>query len=136
MFATAYGVLHQGYCHLVVSSMEALMYGGIRRYSDVSLLRWPNLKFEEDGNLNVKFDHGCRMNSQFRQETTVTVSTISQGEVWPIRHLRELEKLAESDTESFVFRVFNGCLVTKSPSKTRPFAENIKYDQFLRYLSL
>ncbi len=54
----------------------------------------------------------------------------------PVRLLRELEKLVESDPESSVFRGFNGRLVAKSTSKTQPFVEKIKYDQFLRYLSL
>jgi len=110
MFATAYGVLHQGYCHLVTSSMAVLMFGGLCRYSDVSRLRWRNLQFDIEGNLDVTFDHGCRKNSQFRQGATVTVSAIPHGEVCPVRLLHELQKLVESDQESFVFRGFNGRL--------------------------
>ena len=53
-----------------------------------------------------------------------------------MRLLRELQKLVESDQESFVFRGFNGRLVAKSPGKTQPYVEQNKYDQFLRYLSL
>jgi hypothetical protein len=136
MFATAYGVLQQGYCHLVVSSMAVLMFGGMCRYSDVSRLRWRNLQFDNDGNLDVTFDHGGRKNSQFRQGATVTVSAIPHAEVCPVRLLRELQKLVESDQDSFVFRGFNGRLVAKSPGKTTPYVERIKYDQFLRYLSL
>ncbi len=52
-----------------------------------------------------------------------------------MRLLRELQKLVESDQESFVFRGFNGRLVAKSPGKTQPYVEQIKYDEFLRYLS-
>jgi integrase len=137
MFATAYGVLQQGYCHLVVSSMAVLMFGGMCRYSDASRLRWRNLQFDNDGNLDVTFDdHGGRKNSQFRQGATVTVSAIPHAEVCPVRLLRELQKLVESDQDSFVFRGFNGRLVAKSPGKTTPYVERIKYDQFLRYLSL
>ncbi len=123
IFSTAYGVLHQGYCHLVVvSSMAVLMFGGMCWYSDdVSRLRWRNLRFDDDGNLDVNFAHGCRKNSQFRQRTSVTVSANPQGEVCPVFLLRELEKLVESYIESFVFRGFNGRLVVKCPSKTQPF---------------
>ncbi len=85
--------------------------------------------------MDVTFDHGCRKNSQFRQGATVTMSAIPNGEVCPVRLLRELQKLFESEQESFVFRGFNGRLVAKSPGKTQPYVELIKYDQFLRYLS-
>ncbi len=87
MFATAYGVLQQGYCHLVISSMAVLMFGDMCRYSDVCRLRWRNLWFDKTGNLDVVFDHECRKKSKFRQGTTVTVSAIPQGEVCPIRLL-------------------------------------------------
>ena len=40
------------------------------------------------------------------------------GGMCPVRLLRELQKLVESEQESFVFRGFNGCLVAKSPGKT------------------
>jgi hypothetical protein len=71
------------------------------------------------------------------QGTTVTVSANPKGEVCPVCLLRELEKLVESDPESIVFRGFNDRrLVAKSPSKTLPYIENIKYDQSLRYLLL
>ena len=116
--------------------MGVLMFGGMCRYSDVSRLRWRNLQFDDEGNSDVTFDHGCRKNYQFRQGATVTVSAIPRGEVCPVRLLRELQKLVESDQESFVFRGFNGRLVAKIPGKTQPCVEQIKYDQFLRYLSL
>ena len=93
MFATAYDVLQQGYFHLVVSSMSVSMFGEMCRYSDVSCLRWRNLRFDDDGNLDVIFDHGCRINSQFRQGGTVTVSANPWTEMCPVRLLRELEKL-------------------------------------------
>ncbi len=83
--------------------MAVLIFGGMCRYSDVSRLRWRNLQFDDEGNLDVTFDHGCRKNSQFKQGATVTVSAIPQGEVWPVRLLRELQKLVESEQESFVF---------------------------------
>ena len=84
----------------------------------------------------MTFDHEGRKNSQFRQGATVTVSAIPHAEVCPVRLLRELQKLVESDQESFIFRGFNGRLVAKSPGKTTPYVERIKYDQFLRYLAL
>jgi hypothetical protein len=33
-FAEAYGVRHQGYCHLVVATMAIIMFGGMCRYDD------------------------------------------------------------------------------------------------------
>ena len=68
--------------------------------------------------MDVTFYHGCRKNSQFKQGATVTMSTIPQEEVCPVRLLQELQKLVESEQESFVFRGFNGHLVAKSPGKT------------------
>ncbi len=73
VFATSYSVLQQGYCYLVVTSMAVLMFGGMCRYSDISRLRWRNLQFDNDGNLDVRFDHGGRKNSKFRQGATITV---------------------------------------------------------------
>ncbi len=49
-FAQAYGVQHQGYCHVVVASMAVVMFGDMCRYNDASRLRWRNVKFEQDGN--------------------------------------------------------------------------------------
>jgi hypothetical protein len=45
-FALLYGNQNQGYCHLVVSTMAILSFGAMCRYSDVSRLKWRNIKFE------------------------------------------------------------------------------------------
>ena len=45
-FALLYGNQNQGYCHLVVSTMAILSFGAMCRYSDVSRLKWKNIKFE------------------------------------------------------------------------------------------
>jgi hypothetical protein len=47
-FAILYGIHNQGYCHLVVSTMAILSFGAMRRYSDVSRLRWRNVQFDND----------------------------------------------------------------------------------------
>ncbi len=47
--AEAYGVRHQGYCHLVVATMVVVMFGGMCRYDDASCLLWRNVRFLEDG---------------------------------------------------------------------------------------
>jgi hypothetical protein len=60
----------------------------------------------------------------------------TEGGGCPVRLLREIQKLVESGQESFVFIGFNGHLVAKSLGKTQPYVEQIKYDQFLRYLLL
>ena len=71
-FAQAYGVQHQGYCHLVVASMAVIMFGAMCRYNDVSRLRWRNVKFEQDGScFHLTFEK--RKNAQFRQGNMVTV---------------------------------------------------------------
>jgi hypothetical protein len=45
-FAFLYSVHNQGYCHLVVATMAILSFGAMCRYSDVSRLKWGNIKFE------------------------------------------------------------------------------------------
>ncbi len=47
-FALLYGVHIQGYCHLVVASMAISSFGAMCRYSDVSRLKWGNIRFESD----------------------------------------------------------------------------------------
>ncbi len=64
------------------------------------------------------------------------MSANPHGEVCPVRLLRELDKLVESDPKSIRFRGFNDRLVANSSSKTLPYIEKIKYDKSLRYLSL
>ena len=49
LFAEAYGVRQQGYCHLVVASMAVIMFGAMCRYDDASSLKWRNIRFAEDG---------------------------------------------------------------------------------------
>ena len=39
LFAEAYGVRHQGYCHLVAATMAVVMLWAMCRYNDVSHLR-------------------------------------------------------------------------------------------------
>ncbi len=47
-FAILYGIKSQGYCHLVVATMAILSFGAMCCYSDVSRLKWGNIKFEKD----------------------------------------------------------------------------------------
>ena len=134
MFGMAYGVLQQGYCHLVVATMTVLMFGGMCRYSDVSLLQWRHFTFDTGGRfVEITFDR--RKNSQFRQGNTVTVAAAPQGDVCPIRLLRALQVMVGTDPASVVFRGFNGRLVAKNPGRTTPFASRITYGQYHRYLS-
>ncbi len=49
LFAEAYRVRQQGYCHLVVASMAVIIFGAMCRYHDASGLKWKNLRFVEDG---------------------------------------------------------------------------------------
>ena len=101
--------------------MAVAMFGGMRRYNEVSRLRRRTLKFDElGGYVDLQFDRR-RRNSQFRQGTIVIVSAAPSGEVvCPVRLLRDLRRFVSSDPKSFVFRGFNGRLVAKSPGKTMP----------------
>ena len=72
-FALLYGVHSQGYCHLVVSTMAILSFGAMCRYSDVSRLKWENIRFESDlSSFEITFE--IRKNSQFRQGNKVLVA--------------------------------------------------------------
>jgi hypothetical protein len=47
-FGILYGNQNQSYCLLVVSTMAILSFGTMCRYSDVSRLKWKNIKFESE----------------------------------------------------------------------------------------
>ncbi len=73
-FAEAYGVRHQGYCHLVVATMAVVMFGGMCRYDDDSGLLWLNVRFEVDGSgYEISFDE--RNNAQQRQGNLGSLSS-------------------------------------------------------------
>ena len=134
-FAEAYGVRHQGYCHLVIATMAVVMFGGMCRYDDASGLRWRNVRFVADGSgFELTFDK--RKNAQFRQGNKVLVASSPTEAVCPVRMLRELEIHTGGSEELYVFRGFNGKLVAKSPRTTAPGPSKITYDQYLRFLSL
>ena len=42
-FAVLYGNQNQGYCHIVITTMDILSFGAMCRYSDVSRLKWKNI---------------------------------------------------------------------------------------------
>ena len=72
-FDLLYGNQNQGYCHLVVLTMAILSFGAMCRYSDVSRLKWKNIKFESDScSFEITFE--LRKNAQFRQGNKVLVS--------------------------------------------------------------
>jgi hypothetical protein len=73
-FAVAYGVRHQGYCHLEVATMTVVMFGGMCRYDDASGLLLSNIRFESDGSgYEITLDK--RKNAQFRQGNKVLVTS-------------------------------------------------------------
>jgi hypothetical protein len=74
-FVEAYGVRHQGYCHLVVATMAIVMFDGMcRRYDDASGQLWRNVRFEEDGSgFEISFDK--RKNAQYQQINKVLVAS-------------------------------------------------------------
>jgi hypothetical protein len=65
LFAEAYGMRQQGYCHLVVASMVVIMLGAMCRYDDVSGLEWRNIRFVENGSgFEITFEK--KKNDQYR----------------------------------------------------------------------
>ncbi len=54
--------------------------------------------------------------------------------ICPLRLLRELRILTGGSEDLFIFRGFNGRLVSKRPGSTAPGPDKITYDQFFRYL--
>ena len=133
-FALLYGNQNQGYCHLVVSTMAILSFGAMCRYSDVSRLKWKNIKFELDSSsFEITFE--IRKNAQFRQGNKVIVSA-TNNVVCPLKLLRAFQSVSNPKGDDFIFRGFNGRLVAKNPDKTTPMVMAIKYAQYMRYLSL
>ena len=89
-FVHAYGVQHQGYCHLVVASMAVVMLGAMCHYNDVNRPRWRNVKFEQDNScFHLTFEK--RMSAQLRQGNMVTVAAAPQGQVCPLKLLRMMQ---------------------------------------------
>ncbi len=133
-FALLYGNLNQGCYHLVVSTMAILSFGAMCRYSDVSRLKWKNIKFELDSSsFEITFE--IRKNAQFRQGNKVIVSA-TNNVVCPLKLLRAFQSVSNPKGDDFIFRGFNGRLVAKNPDKTTPMVMAIKYAQYMRYLSL
>ncbi len=84
LFAEAYEVRHQGYCHLVVASMAVITFGAMYRYDDASGLRWRNIRFVEEGSgFEITFEK--RKNTQYRQGNTVLVALCPDAVVCPMR---------------------------------------------------
>ena len=75
-----------------------------------------------------------RKNAQFRQGNKVLVAASPSAIVCPLRLLRELSIFTGGSQDLFIFRGFNGRMVSKRPGSTAPGAEKITYDQFFRYL--
>jgi hypothetical protein len=134
-FAEAYGVRHQGYCHLMIATMAVVMFGGMCRYDDASRLMWRNVRFLENGSgFEITFEK--RKNAQFRQGNKVMVSSSPLAVVCPLKLLIGLRSFTGGSEDLCIFRGFNGRLVAKSPASTAPGPSRIGYDQFLRFLSI
>ena len=90
-FAILYGIKSQGYCHLVVATMAILSFGAMCRYSDVSRLKWGNIKFEKDlSSLEITFE--IRKNSHFRQGNKILVAA-TKDVICPIKLLLKFKDL-------------------------------------------
>jgi hypothetical protein len=65
LFAEAYGVRQQGYCHLVVATMAVNMFRAMCRYDHASGLKGSNIHFVENGSgFEITFEK--RNNAQYR----------------------------------------------------------------------
>jgi hypothetical protein len=115
--------------------MTILSLGAMCRYSDVSQLKWEHIHFESDlSSFTITFER--RKKSQFRQGNKVTVA-VTNDIGCPLKLLLKLRHFDVNATPSSpIFCGFYGRLVIKSPKKTIPSALPIKYDQYVRYLSL
>jgi hypothetical protein len=134
-FALLYGNENQGFCHLVVSTMAFLSFDAMCCYSDVSRIKWKNIKFESDSNsFEITFE--TRKKAQFRQGNKVIVSATNDV-MCPLKAIACSSKCFQIQ-EMIIFFVggFNGRLVAKSPGKTTPMVMTIKYAQYMRFLSL
>jgi integrase len=114
--------------------MAIRSFGAMCRYSDISRLKWKNIKFESDSNFfEITFE--IRKNAQFRQGNKLIVSATNDV-VCLLHVLRALQSVSNSEGDGFIFRYFNGRLVATNPGKTTPMVMTIKYAQYMRYLSL
>ncbi len=131
----ACGKWQQGYCHVVVALMAVLMFGGVRRYNDASGMQWRNVRFLEDRSAyELTFDK--RKNAQYRQGNKVMVASAPLAVICPVRLMLDLKEHTGGSEDTFVFRGFINRLVSKSPRKTAPGPERIKYDHFWLYMCL
>ena len=113
------------YCHLVVSAMAILSFGAMCRYSDVSRLKWKNIKFESDSSpFEINFE--IRKNAQGNK----VIVSATNDVVYPLKLLRALQSVSNSEVDDF-FRGVNGRLVAKNPGKTTPILMAIKYAQYI-----
>jgi len=114
--------------------MAILSFGAMCHYSDVSRLKWKNIKFESDyTSFEITFEK--RKKSQFRQGDKLIVSA-NNKDVCPSKLLRALQCASNQEGNYFIFRGFNGRLVAKNPGETTPMIMAIKYAQYMRYFSL
>ncbi len=103
--------------------------------TNVSKLKWGNIKFESDISPFV-FSFEIRKNSQFRQGNLVLVAA-TKDDICPLKLLIKLKDMDPNGgyDSSPIFFGFNGRLVAKNPQKRYLLNVPIKYTQYVRYLS-
>jgi hypothetical protein len=111
---------------MVVATMAVVMFGGMCRYDDASGLRWKNVRFVEDGSgFEIAFDK--RKNAQLCQGNKVLVAANPSAAVCLVRLLRDLRIFTGGSEDVFIFRGFNGRLVSKKMRSTAPWPKKITY---------
>jgi len=103
-FGLLYDNRNQGYCHLVVSTMAIFLFGAMCRYSDVSRLKWKNIKKFDSDSSSFEITFEIRKNAQFRQGNKVIVSTTKEV-VYPSKLLLALRSVSNPEGDDFVFEV-------------------------------
>ena len=133
-FALLYGIHNQDYYHLVVSTMTICSFGAMCRYIDVTCLKWSNVRFGPDPRF-LKLLLKKRKNTHFRQGTRLLATT--NALVCPLKlSLTLKDNDVNYAPDAFIFRGSNGRLVAKNLQNIISCDVAIKYQQYIRYLSL
>jgi len=112
------------------------MFGDMCRYDDASGMQWRNVRFLEDRSAFELLTFDKRKNAQFWQGNKVMVASTPLAVICPVWLMLALKEHTGGSEDFFVFRGFVGRLVSKTPGRTTPGPNRIKYDQFLHYMCL
>ena len=134
-FATAYLSGTPAYCHLVVVTCCVLSFGGMCRFGELVATRPVDLSFApNDGSVTIEFPK--RKNDQYRHGSRVTIVASTTEAICPVRLVRRLLRASLPTGVPLLFQGFEGRLVRRAASETRPMGVLLKFSQYRRYLSI